>query len=299
MLIEIFLVLILIGIIILIACVFKLIMQSQRERGRFDVISKDLGDMNKQLQDFYQDLGKMLEVSSDVKKFSMDFRKFFSGSTVRGPLGEELLKDMLSQVLPRENYSTKYSFSSGRIVDAIIRIEQGIIPIDSKFPLDNYRLMIDSEDEKNKESYKKLFIKNVEKHITEINSKYIIPSEGTLDFALMYVPSEPVFAEIISSKRINETARKKNVIVVSPQSLYCYLQTIIFGLKGKRIQENIKQIMGVLGTLQHDSRELEDLLETLNKHITNAHRKMGDARDKHRRINQKIESINMLDEDST
>jgi len=297
MLTEILLGLILIGIVILIICVFTLIMRSQRESGGFDVILKDLANVNERLQNFQQDLGKMLEVGSDVKQFSTDFRKFFSGSTVRGPLGEELLENMLSQILPKENYSTQYTFSSGERVDAIIKLDQGIIPIDSKFPLDNYRLMIESEDEKDKNSYRKQFVRDVKKHLTEISSKYISPDDGTLDFALMYVPSEPVFNEIISSVDINEMARKNNVMIVSPQSFYCYLQTIVFGLRGKKIQEKIKQIARRLEALRYDSKGLEDTLETLNKHITNAKRKMDEARDKHRRMDQRIESINMIDED--
>src|SRR5262245_18259415 len=118
---------------------------------------------------------------------------------MRGQIGEAVMKDLLGQTLPKQNIHLQYAVTGGEIVDAELKLTQGLIPIDAKFPMENFRKMIKSESDKERESNRKLFISDVKKHIDAIANKYIRPQEGTLDFALMYIPSEPVYYEMISN----------------------------------------------------------------------------------------------------
>ena len=161
------------------------------------VIKQDIENLRKKFEDGYSkmafELGKVQEVGHNIK----EFQEFLRSPKLRGNIGEQILKDLLEQMLPKENFSLQYHFHEGQIVDAIVKTNQGIIPIDSKFPMENFRSMLLADSDSGRESFKKKFIRDVKRRIDEISNKYILPEEDTTEQAVMYIPSENVFYELI------------------------------------------------------------------------------------------------------
>ena len=155
---------------------------------RLDNAAKVIGMVGKEV-------GQMSEIGRSMK----DLQDFLRSPKLRGNIGEQVLKELLGQFLPKQSFHLQYRFRTGDIVDAAIKTDNGIIPIDSKFPMENFKGMIKAETEVEKKTYEKEFTRDVKKHIDDIAKKYILPEEGTTDYALMYIPSEPVFYEIMSN----------------------------------------------------------------------------------------------------
>ena len=188
----------------------------------------------------------------------------------RGGLGEEVLASMLEQFFPQSEFALQYRFQSGDVVDAIVKIQGKILTIDSKFSMENYRDFLNAEAEDAREAARKAFARDIKKRIDEIHKKYILPQEGTFDFAMMYVPSESVFYEIINDQGITDYAREKRVYVCSPNSFMYYLQIIMLSLRGQKINEAANQIMGLISAIRQDSDKFGRNLEIVSRHITNA-----------------------------
>jgi len=195
----------------------------------------------------------------------------------RGGMGEALLEDLLKQVLPPNSYDTQYSFKSGEKVDAVIRTAGGIVPIDSKFPLENFRRMVGAQNDQEKKAAAKIFTSDVRKHIDAISKKYILPDEGTFDFALMYIPAENIYYEIIIKDEsfgdetgIMAYATTRRVVPVSPNSLYAHLMVIAQGLRGLQIERSAREIYQHLQRLTSELQKFADVFETLGTHLTNA-----------------------------
>jgi len=157
---------------------------------RLDNASKVIGGVQKQL-------GSIEEFGKDMK----DLSNVLKSPKLRGGLGEQFLYDIIGDTLPKDFYATQYKFRNGAVCDAVIFSANGIIPIDSKFSMENYKAMIDSDNDKDRESYRKEFTKDVKKRIDEIASKYILPDEGTTEQAVMYVPSESIYYELITNNQ--------------------------------------------------------------------------------------------------
>ncbi|MDO8515138.1 MAG: DNA recombination protein RmuC, partial [bacterium] len=166
-------------------------------------------------------IGEMSEIGKSMK----DLQNFLASPKLRGGLGEQVLKDLLTESLPRQSFSLQYSFRSGVRVDAMIKTSSGIIPIDSKFSMENFKKM--HEDE----SFKKDFQRDIKNRVDEIADKYILPDEGTVDFALMYVPSEAVYYDIVNSELI-DYAYKRRVMPVSPSTFYAFLRSVLLSFEG-------------------------------------------------------------------
>jgi DNA recombination protein RmuC len=181
----------------------------------------------------------------------------FQSPKLRGNLGELILENLLSQMLPANAFALQHGFSDGSKVDAVILVGGHAVPVDSKFPLERFRRIYDPETpEDQKARLKKEFLADVKKHVDSIADKYIRPDEGTFDFALMYVPSETVYYEVVAQQGegsvIIDHARSRRVVPVSPNSLYAYLQVIVFGLKGLEIEKNALEILERLKKVQVD-----------------------------------------------
>ena len=189
---------------------------------------------------------------------------------LRGNLGELLLERLLEQVLPPQSYKLQYKFQSGNIVDAVVKLKESqLLAIDSKFPLSSFSNNGSSSQ----------FIRDIKKHIDSISAKYILPNEGTLDFALMYIPAENIYYEIIlKEEEITEYAKSKNVIPVSPLSLYSYLSVILIGLKGMEIEKDAKRILNQISDLRTCFENFAEEFNVLGGHLTNAKSKYDSSR---------------------
>jgi DNA recombination protein RmuC len=223
---------------------------------------------------------------------------------LRGNLGEYLLEDLLKQVFPAQNYQMKYSFKNNTQVDAIIRLGDQIVPIDSKFPLESFQRLVDAKEPEQKKTAKKEFIGSVKVRIDEIAGKYINPQEGTFEFALLYIPAENVFYEtIINDSLTNKDyeifnyAIKRHVIPVSPNSFYAYLMAIAYGLKGFKIEQQTKTIIGELAQVQDKFSRFFVDFSLVGKHISNASQKYDETVKKAEKLNEQITKVtgNKLD----
>lgn len=239
-----------------------------------------------------QDAGRFAELSVSMK----NLQDYLKSPKLRGNIGEQVLKDLISQMLPKNSFFLQYSFKSGDKVDAAIKTEAGILPIDSKFPAENFQKMMSAENEIEKESARKDFIRDVKKHITDISQKYILPEEGTMDFALMYVPSEPVYYEVVNEMELTDYARKSRVYPVSPNTLYANLQVILLSFQGKDIEKKTRQLFAVLHGIQKDYEKLGENLSLLSRHLTNAYNQMANVTTGYTLMGQKISSTQTLEE---
>lgn len=225
-------------------------------------------------------LGRVEEVNRRVFEVGQDIaslQEILRAPKLRGNLGELFLGDLLAQILSPPHFELQYAFKSGAVVDAVIRLGQGMVPIDSKFPLENFQKMMAAEDDAARAAARRTFAADVKKHAAAIADKYILPDEGTFDFALMYIPAENVFYETIirddafgGEKSISEYAMKRRVIPVSPNSFYAYLMALVTGLKGLRIEESAREIMSGLDRLRGEFARIEQNFGVLGKHIRNA-----------------------------
>ncbi len=237
-----------------------------------------------------REVGEMSEIGQSIR----ELQDVLQSPKLRGNIGEEVLKDLIGQMFPKNSFHLQYQFKSGEKVDAALKTEAGILPIDSKFPMENFRRMIKAENESERRLAQRDFLNDVRRHIRVIAQKYILPEEGTVDFALMYVPSEAVFYEIANTPELVDYARRHRVYLVSPSSLYVHLQTILLSFEGKRIEAQSRQIFRLLRSIQNDYQKTESAFMVLSRHINNAAAKMNEVFQAFTLLGQKIDSANQL-----
>jgi DNA recombination protein RmuC len=218
------------------------------------------------VKDVEKEVGKMSEIGRNMQ----ELQEFLKSPKLRGNIGEQVLNDMISQTFPKNSFNLQYQFKSGEKVDAAIKTDAGILSIDSKFPMENFQKMTKAGSKEEKEVIEREFIKDVKKHIASISKKYILPGEGTLDFALMYVPSESVYYEVINLPGLMEFAKTERIYVVSPSTLYAHLQMILLSYEGKKMESKSREIFNLMRAIQIDYKKVNDNLGVLGKHINNA-----------------------------
>jgi DNA recombination protein RmuC len=252
----------------------------------------------------FDTLGDVRRATTTVAEQAKEFgalQDLLKSPKARGGLGEAMLEELLRQVLPPQSYDCQHRFGSGVIVDAVVKAGGRLICIDSKFPLSNYRRMCDASDEIERVDAERAFAADVDRHIRDIGSRYIVPDENTLDFAVMYVPAEGVYGEILRlshrRKSLFEIAIEARVIPMSPLNMYGYLQTVLFGLKCLRIEESAEAILDFCGRLQQDFERFAIEYDTLGKHIGNARSKYEEGTRKLDRLRGKLERVVDLAED--
>lgn len=238
-------------------------------------------------------LGQMQEASRqiyDLARQISSLKDILQSPKMRGNLGEFLLSDLLSRCLQADSYSLQYRFNSGNIVDAAVFLNQRILCIDSKFPLENFRKMYETELEDEKGRFRKLFLADVKKHVNAIAEKYILPDEKTFDFALMFIPAENVYYELIvrEESRLYEHCLDRKVIPVSPNTFYAYLQVILTGLRGFQISEQAKLILAQLQQLENDLVRFETDFAKIGSHLQDAHGSFDKADGKLSRLKKKV-----------
>lgn len=253
--------------------------------------------------DIFSTLGDLRSATTAVAEQAKEFtalQDLLRAPKARGGLGEAMLEELLGQVLPPSAYEMQYRFAGGAIVDAAVRAGGRIVCIDSKFPLANYRRIYEAGDEIGRAEAERAFAADVVKHIHDISSKYILPDEQTLDFAVMYVPAEGVYGEVLrlSSKKrsVFELAIAERVVPMSPLTLYGYLQTILYGLKCLRIEEHAQEILGFCGQLQQDMARFAEDFEVMGRHIGNARSKYDESVRKLDRLRYRLDRVANLTE---
>ena len=244
------------------------------------------------IQDVEKEIGKMSEIGRNMR----ELQEFLKSPKLRGNIGEQVLKDLILQMFPKSSFYLQYEFKSGEKVDAAIKTDAGILPIDSKFPMENYQKMVKTKELQEKEMFEKEFAKDIKKHIDAIAKKYILPSEGTMDFALMYIPSESVYYEVVNQPDLIDYARKARVYMVSPSTLYAHLQTILLSFEGKKIESKSKELFSLLRSIKIDYEKIDDNMNILGKHINNAYSQFRNVSSGLSALGQKLSSTKSLEE---
>ncbi len=233
-----------------------------KESSRFmqDSMRTQFSDSMKIVTDVTERLTKLDETNRQVMNFTdqlKDLQDILKNPKQRGILGEYYLETLLKNVLPVGNFEMQYKFADGDIVDAVVFVKDKIIPIDSKFSLENYNRIIQEKDQSEKEKFEKLFKTDLKNRIDE-TSKYIKPELGTMDFAFMFIPHEAIYYDLlikdiggvkVNTQDLIDYAFKKHVLIVSPTSFLAYLQTVMQGLKALQIEESAKEIRKNVGEL--------------------------------------------------
>lgn len=250
---------------------------------RLDAASRVIGKVQR-------NIGEMSEIGRGIK----DLQEFLSSPKIRGNIGEQVLKELLSQILPKKSFNLQHTFKSGEKVDAAIKTSAGIIPVDSKFPLENFRKMASAETEAEKKSHNKQFKRDVKKHVDAISRKYILTEEGTIDYALMYIPSEAVYYEVVNSPELFDYGASKRVLFVSPTTFYAYLRAILMSFEGQKIEKRAREILAAIRAVQKDYNKVEDNISKLQRHLNNAYNMMNNVLTSFAQLGQKITSTQSL-----
>jgi DNA recombination protein RmuC len=268
-------------------------------------VSERLGQANVTLATLSRELGRLQEATRKVEEVGRDvasLQDLLRAPKLRGGLGEYLLADLLQQVLPLDCYAFQYEFSDGQRVDAVIRLCGKLLPIDAKFPLARFQQMKEAATESERQEVRRQLLKDVRHHMDAIAQKYIRPSEGTFDFAFMYVPAENVYYEAILRTESNEDgpsvfqhAIEQRVIPVSPNSFYAYLQVILLGLRGLMVERRAQEILGALQRLKGDLEDVRDSFELAGKQLRNATANFEKAERFLGRFEDRLNAVEALD----
>jgi len=251
-----------------------------------------LSRLNSQIGELQGTNKQMLQVGTEVRRL----QDILSSPKLRGQMGEWSLENLLAQILPKDSYKLQYTFKDGKMVDALIQLTDFSVPIDAKFPLPGFEKIAKAETDEEKAKLRKQFINDVIKHIDKIASDYIRPAEGTLDFALMYIPAENVYYETVvkyvgETKDVLQYALDKKVIPVSPNLLYAYLMTVVMGLHGLQIEKQAAEIRQNLKKLNASFAEFLSNWDILGTHLRNAYSKYEDGQKKLDRFGLHLDQI--------
>lgn len=286
-------------------------------QGKLDNITQGISDFQKHtsqsLQKQFADSSKIItkvteklkgleSTNEQVLNFAEQMRsleKILGNQKQRGILGEIQLENLLANVLPPELYKMQYKFSDGETVDAVVFYKNFIVPIDAKFSLDNYNRMIENNDSNNLKDLEKSFKEDIKKRIDE-TSKYIRPNEKTLDYAFMFIPADGMYQDLLNSKvgslQINAKdlvsyAYTKKVMIVSPMSLFPYLQTTLKALNELKIEESIKVVIDNIGKLKNHLNAYEDSFNRLGKTLGTAVNHYNNASKEFKKIDKDVLKI--------
>ncbi len=255
---------------------------------QFSESAKLITDVTQRLTKLDETNRRVVDVADELKTL----QNVLQNPKQRGVLGEYYLQSVLENVMPPDRFQLQYRFNDGEIVDAVIFLEKDkMLPVDSKFSLENYNRLVEETDKTQKEGLIKLFKQDLKNRIDE-TSKYIRPDEGTMDFAFMFIPSEAIYYDLLinkvgtvqtSSRDLIEYAfRDKRVIIVSPTSFMAYLQTVMQGLRGLQIEEQAKEIRTRVGQLGVHLQAYEQYLKKLGNalgvtvnHYNSAHKELA------------------------
>jgi DNA recombination protein RmuC len=241
-------------------------------------VRDEIKNTREMMERIQKQLGEVQLAGQQMSQTAQTLEGILGGAKSRGSLGEVTLERLLEDSLPSAQYATQYRFSSGEAADAVIKLrDKKLMAIDSKFPLDAYRRISTEGDEA-----RRAFATAVKGHADAITKKYIVPDEGTLDVALMFVPSESVYYELLMTEDrkgqpLDAYCRDKHVIAVSPNTLYAHLQVIAMGLRGMQMEENAKRLLESLSGMEKQLEKFADKFGTLGTHLKNAQQSYSES----------------------
>ncbi len=248
--------------------------------------------LNKQIGELQGTNKQMMQIGTEVRRL----QDILSSPKLRGQMGEWSLENLLATILPKDSYTLQYTFKDGKTVDALIKLTDFSVPVDAKFPLPGFEKVVKTEEEAEKTKLRRQFLKDVNNHIDKIASDYIRPAEGTLDFAIMYIPAENIYYETIV-KYLGEThdilqyCFDKKVIPVSPNLLYAYLMTVAMGLHGLQIEKQAAEIRQNLKRLNSSFADFGGTWDILGKHLRNAYSQYDEGQKKLDRFGMHLDQI--------
>jgi DNA recombination protein RmuC len=269
-----------------------------RRLGEMDVkVDRRLAGMTETSTKIHERLGKVDEATAQLNERAKDFQRFeqmLRPPKARGGVGEQLLANLLADILPAGRYELQYGFRGGERVDAVIRLEDALVPVDAKFPLDNFQRFVDAEDDVTRELHAKAFARDVKGHVDAIAQKYIRPDEGTYEFAFMYLPAESVYYELVCNRLGGDAspipyAQERKVIPVSPSTFHAYLLVLVQGLKGLQIEEHAREVMAYVAELNRDFGRFKADFDVVGKHLGNAQTKYAESERRLSRFETKLE----------
>ncbi len=259
-------------------------------------LSSSLSRTHNSIEEFRERIGEIRESSKRLEEIGRDvssLQDLLKRPQARGAVGEAVLENILRNMLPPEHYRLQFPLdtSVGARVDAVVIIDGKYVPVDAKFPIEDYERIAVAKDDKEREKARKSLYANVKAKADDIAGKYIKPNLGTYDFALMYIPAEAVYYETMVQGDLFDYATSKNVIPVSPGTFYLYLYTILLGLRGLKVEEEAKQIMENLAHIGLGLDAFYGDYEVLGKHLSNARTKYDDG---DRKLNSFRDSLERL-----
>jgi len=241
-------------------------------------MADELKNTRDQISQIQRQLGEVQQAGKQMSQTAQTLEGILGGAKSRGSLGEVALERLLEDSLPSSQYVMQFRFSSGEAADAVIKLrDKKLMAIDSKFPLDAYRRISAEGDEA-----RRAFATAVKGHADAITKKYIVPDEGTLDVALMFVPSESVYYELLQTsdnkgQPLDAYCRDQKVIAVSPNTLYAHLCVIAMGLRGMQMEENAKRLLESLSGMEKQMEKFADKFRTLGTHLKNAQQSYSES----------------------
>src|SRR5439155_17994750 len=253
---------------------------------RLESTSKTASEIHRQLGELGRANEEILARANDLKRLEQALRP----PKARGGFGELLLTNLLRDRLPPDAYELQYGFRSGERVDAVIRVDR-LVPVDAKFPLDNFERLADAESDEHRTLAEKAFARDLKIHVDSIAEKYIRPDEGTYDFALMYLPAESVYYELVCGKTgaLLSYAHEKRVFPVSPTTFTSQLQVIALGLRGMQVEQRAPEVMGYCAQPQQDFGRFRDDFQVVGKHLGHAQSKFAETERRIDRFEGKLE----------
>ena len=242
----------------------------------------------------HERLGQVATVMAEVNDRAKELGRLEQAlrpPKARGGFGELLLENLLRDRLPPDAYELQFTFPSGERVDAVVRAGGRLLPVDAKFPLDNFERMVEANGEAEQQLHERAFARDVKGHIDAIASKYIRPDHGTFDLAFMYIPAEAIHYELVSGKTgaLLQYAHAKRVFPVSATTFTAYLQMIVLGLRGMQIEQRAEEVMKYCAALQNDFGKFREDFDLVGTHLSRAQTKYVDAEKRLDRFETKLE----------
>jgi DNA recombination protein RmuC len=256
----------------------QLSQQSNSLQGHTGILQKAMEGTQTTLSQVTEKMGAIQQAASRMSDLGRDMeelQRLLKSPKARGVLGELGLETLLGDMLPRDRVLAQHTFSDGKKVDFAVRLDKGILPIDAKFPMEDFQRYLDAPQE-DRPAARRALLSNLKKKVDDIAKLYIRPGEGTLPLALMYLPAESLYYEAFIAREKDEDdlwdyAYRKSVLPLSPGTLSAYLKTVALGLKAAAVEQNARQVLELLATLERDVAAFRESHDTLGKHIANAH----------------------------